>query len=173
MPFFITFNCKFPVTNIKIFLMAKNIKWCFHISSLESFHYQNKNVSLFWCNITAYHSFTQPFQYITSRCSFCFFLFRVCWRFTEQEGKRVEHLYSSLPLPPTHKQSLIYLQPCMCYEYHIFLIELHIITRLLLSTFLNYQLIHWWWTVTFYLLDDLILDFITATLAKVSNGFEP
>ena len=50
-----------------------------------------------------------------------------CW---EREGTI---LYSSLPLPPAHEHSYIYLQLYMPDDYLVFLIGSHIITRLLLD----------------------------------------
>ena len=49
------------------------------------------------------------------------------------------HLYYSLPLPPAHEHSDIYLQLCFWDNYVVFLIALHIITRPQL-----YEIYHLW-----------------------------
>ena len=62
--------------------------------------------------------------------------------------------YSTLPLPPAHEHSDIYLQLCMWDDYHIFLIAPLVFTRLLLDeifTLSNYHLIDWWCEVCFSL----------------------
>ena len=57
-----------------------------------------------------------------------------------------ECLYSSLPFPPTHKHSEIYLQLRMWDNYHVILVAPLVTTRLYsmrFSTLLNYYLIIW------------------------------
>ena len=65
------------------------------------------------------------------------FCIRVCFHghlpCTEQQGKGEDHLYSFLPLPPNHEHSAIYLRFCIWDDYHVFLIALQVVTRLLLS----------------------------------------
>ena len=67
-----------------------------------------------------------------SFCSIRFF-FHGHWRLTVQQGKGGDHVYSTLPLPPAHKHSDIYLQLCMWDDYHLFLITLLVFTRLPLN----------------------------------------
>ena len=55
------------------------------------------------------------------------------WRLTRQQGKEGVHLLFTLPLPPAHEYSDIYLQLCMWDDYHIFLIVPLVFTRLLLD----------------------------------------
>ena len=52
-------------------------------------------------------------------------------------GREVTIAYSTLPLPPAHKYSYIYLQLCMWDDYHMFLIATPGFTRLLLDE-INY-----------------------------------
>ena len=55
------------------------------------------------------------------------------WKLTGQQLKGVDHLYSTLPLPPVHGHSDTYLQLCMWDDYHIFLITPLVFNRLLLD----------------------------------------
>ena len=85
--------------------------------------------------------------YIQVECSFwvtflfnkkvVFFSIRVFfhghWQLTGQQGKGGDHLFSTLPLPPTHEHSDIYLQLCTWDGYHIFLIVTLAFTKLLLD----------------------------------------
>ena len=52
---------------------------------------------------------------------------------TAREGRGETIFYSTLPLPPAHEHSDIYLQLCMWDDYHIFLIAPLVFTRLLLD----------------------------------------
>ena len=53
---------------------------------------------------------------------------------SQDSMRRKENIfYFPLPLEPVHKHSDRYLQVCMCYDYHIFLIALLLYTRLLLD----------------------------------------
>ena len=69
---------------------------------------------------------------------FCFF-FLSKFSFTgtgdSQNNRQGEgtSFYSTLPLPPAHEYSDIYLQLCMWDDYHIFLIASLVLTRLLLD----------------------------------------
>ena len=77
--------------------------------------------------------------------------------------------YSTLPLPPAHEYSDIYLQLCMWDDYHIFLIASHVFTRLLLDEILPPYWIAIWLIddakfVLVCLLDDLILGFCYSNL---------
>ena len=79
-------------------------------------------------------------------------------------GREGTIFYSTVPLPPAHEHSDIYLQLCMWDDYHIFLIATLVFTRLLLDDILppyriTIYLIDWWCEVCFCLLDDLILGF--------------
>ena len=82
----------------------------------------------------------------------------------DSRGREGTIFYSTLPLPPAHEHSDIYLQLCMWDDYHIFLIATLVFTRLLLDDILppyriTIYLIDWWCEVCFCLLDDLILGF--------------
>ena len=68
------------------------------------------------------------------------------------EGRGGEHLYSSLPIPPVHEHSDIYLQLCMWDDYHVFSIASLVTTRLILS---EIYLPSYWTTI--WLIDDGIL----------------
>ena len=77
--------------------------------------------------------------------------------------------YSTLPLPPAHEYSDIYLQLWMWDDYHIFLIASRIFTRLLLHEILPPYWIAIWLIddakfVLVCLLDDLILGFCYSNL---------
>ena len=90
------------------------------------------------------------------------------WRFTGRYGKVGDHLYSSITLPPTYEHPDVYLL-YMWDDYHIFLIALLAITRLLLDDEI-YRLIglpsDWLMMECKFLFafcDELILGFIVAT----------
>ena len=51
----------------------------------------------------------------------------------DSRGREGTIFYSTLPLPPAHEHSDIYLQLCMWDDYHIFLIAPLVFTRLLLD----------------------------------------
>ena len=51
----------------------------------------------------------------------------------DSRGKEGTIFYSTLPLPPVHEHSDIYLQLCMWDDYHVFLIATLVFTRLLLD----------------------------------------
>ena len=77
--------------------------------------------------------------------------------------------YSTLPLPPTHEHSDIYLQLCTWDDYHIFLIATLVFTRLLLDEILPPYRITIWLIddvkfVLVCLLDDLIPGFWYSSL---------
>ena len=73
------------------------------------------------------------------------------WRLA---GKQGTIFYSTLPLPPAHEHSGIYLQLCMWDDYQIFLIaplvlpDCHSMRFTALS---NYHLIDWWCDIDFCL----------------------
>ena len=84
-------------------------------------------------------------------------------------GRERTIFYFTLPLPPTHKHSDIYLQLCMWDDYHIFLIATLVFTRLLLDENLPPYRITIWLIddvkfVLVCLLDDLILGFCYSNL---------
>ena len=79
------------------------------------------------------------------------------WQCTGQQGKWEDYLYSSLPPPPDHEHSDIYLQFCIWDDYFLLLIALHVISRRLFH--MNYpHLGIWMWLNIKWLLDDLMLD---------------
>ena len=77
----------------------------------------------------------------------------------DSRGREGAIFYSTLPLPPVHKHSDIYLQLCIWDDYHIFLIAPLVFTRLLLDEiyhliqllldwlmmWCNFCLFTWWW----------------------------
>ena len=71
--------------------------------------------------------------------SFFFFFFLSGFSFTDtndsqdSRGRERTIFYSTLPLPPAHEHSDIYLQLCMWDDYHTFLIATLVFTRLLLD----------------------------------------
>ena len=87
-------------------------------------------------------------------------------RFTRQQGKGEDHLFSTLPLPPAYEQWDIYLQLCMWDDYHIFLIATLVFTRLLLDEIYHLIELPFEWLIDdamfVCLLDELILGFVTA-----------
>ena len=68
------------------------------------------------------------------------------------------NFYSTLPLPPAHKYSDIYLKLCMWDDYHIFLIATLLFTRLLLNEI--------------YYLIELPFCFCYSNLTWETGGFE-
>ena len=93
--------------------------------------------------------------------------------------------YSTLPLPPAHEHSDIYLQLCMWDDYHVLLIATLVFTRLLLDEiyhlielpidWLSDWLIDWLIDDPMFvsLLDDyLILGFCYSNLTWENGGFE-
>ena len=79
------------------------------------------------------------------------------------------HLCSSLPLSANHEHPDFSLQLCMWGEYHIFVIATPVNTT---TIWWDLPPSNWWWNVNFYLLDDLILVFVTAILKRENSGFE-
>ena len=87
----------------------------------------------------------------------------------DSRGREGTIFYSTLPLPPAHEHSDIYLQLCMWDDYHIFLIATLVFTRLLLDEILPPYRITIWLIddvkfVLVCLLDDLILGFCYSNL---------
>ena len=83
------------------------------------------------------------------------------WQFTGHQAKGGTIFYSTLPLPPTHKDSDIYLQLCTWDYYHIFLIAMLVFTRLLLGeTYHLFKLLFdWWCNVDFCLFGCWLIRF--------------
>ena len=69
-------------------------------------------------------------------------------------GRQGTIFYSTLPLPPAHKHSDIYLQLCMWDDYHIFLTAPLVFIRLLNLWELPY------YQITIWLIDDVMLIFV-------------
>ena len=69
----------------------------------------------------------------------------------DNRGKEGTFFYSTLPLPPAHEHSDIYVQLCTWDDYHLFLIALPVFTRLLLDgiyhliELLFHWLMMWYW----------------------------
>ena len=72
------------------------------------------------------------------------FFFLLRFSFTDSRGREGAIFYSTLPLPPAHKDSAIYLQLCMWDDYHLFLIVMLAFARLLLDEILPPYLITIW-----------------------------
>ena len=73
----------------------------------------------------------------------------------DSSGREETIFCSTLPLPPTPEHWEIYLQICMSYDYHVFLIAALVFTRLLLDEIyhlieLPISLIDWWYNVCFF-----------------------
>ena len=110
-------------------------------------------------NFTGKHSPRNPFL------KNCFFLSG--FSFTDiddsQDSREREgtFVYSTLPLPPAHQHSGIYLELCMWDDYHIFLIATLLFTRLIVDEI--YHQIEL--PLPFVcLLDDLVLDVLLLQL---------
>ena len=83
----------------------------------------------------------------------------------DSRGREGTIFYSTLPLPPAHEHSDIYLQLCMWDDYHIFLIASLVFTRLLLDEI--YHLIE----LPFWLIDDVTLSVCLFTWLFDSSFF--
>ena len=90
------------------------------------------------------------------------------WQLTGQQGKGGDLFFPTLPLPPAHEHSDIYLQLCEWDDYHIFLIALLVFTRLQLHEIYHHtELPFDWlmmWSFFVCLLNDLILGFCYSNL---------
>ena len=109
---------------------------------------------------------------LSNSCFFFFvFFFLSGFSFTDTDdsqdsrGREGTIFYSTLPLPPAHEHSDIYLQLCMWDDYHIFLIALLVFTRLLLYEI--YHLIE----LPFWLIDDVTLSVCLFTWLFDSSFF--
>ena len=113
---------------------------------------------MIWASNIAFFSF-----FFSSRV-----FFHGHWQLTGQQGKGGAIFYSTLPLPPAHEHSKIYLQLCTWDDYHIFLIARLVFTRLLLDNI--YYLIEllfdwlmmWYWFLFTCLLNWFYLGSVTA-----------
>ena len=114
-----------------------------------------------------------------SKCAF--FFSSVFFKDTDDSqgsrGKEVIIFYSTLPLPPTHEEHWdIYLQLRMWDNYHVFLIETLVFTRLLLDGIYHLIELPFEWliddAVFVCLLDELILGFCYSDLTLETGGFE-
>ena len=85
-------------------------------------------------------------------------------------GREGTFFYSTLPLPPDHEHSDIYLQLCMWDNYHIFLITPLVFTILLLDE--TIWLIDDVGLVFVCLRDDLILAFLLQQFETGTRGLE-
>ena len=81
----------------------------------------------------------------------------------DSRGREGPIVYSTLPLPPAHEHSDIYLQLCMWGNYHVFLIATLVFTRLLLDEIYHLIELPFDWLIDdamfVCLLDELILGF--------------
>ena len=91
----------------------------------------------------------------------CFFSIRVFFTDTDNSqdsrGSKGTIFYSTLPLPPTHEQSDIYLQLGMWDDYHIFS---HTITFCIYQTTIRWDLRFWWYRIIIRLIDNVMLLFV-------------
>ena len=94
----------------------------------------------------------------------------------ESRGREGTISYSSLPLPPTHKHSNIYLQLCMWDDYHVFSIATLVFSRLLHDEIYHLIELPFEWLIDdamfACLLDELILGFCYSDLSLETGGFE-
>ena len=128
------------------------------------------------------HPFLNPSEIVALPLRFCkhqknFYFFLAGFSFTDTDdslnSREMEGtiFYSTLPLPPSHEHSDIYLQLCMWDDYHVFLIATLVFTRLLLDQI--YHLTELPFDVMFvWLLGDLILRFCYSNLRRETGGFE-
>ena len=111
-----------------------------------------------------------------------FFFFLSGFSFTDTDnsqdsrGREGTIFYSTLPLPPAHEHSDIYLQLCMWDDYHIFLIAPLVFTRLLLDEIYHFIELPFDWLIDdamlLCLLDELIPGFCYSDLIWETGGFE-
>ena len=111
-----------------------------------------------------------------------FFFFLSSFFFTnidysnDSSGKEGTIFYSTLPLPPVHEHSDIYLQLCMWDNYHVFLIATLAFTRLILDEIYHLIKLPFDWltddAMFVLLLDDLIWGFCYSILTPETGEFE-
>ena len=97
--------------------------------------------------------------------------FWVIFSFTDTDNSQCSRggeegtiFYSTLPLPPAHEHSDIYLQLCAWDDYHIFLVATLVCTRLLcysmgFTTLSDYYLIDWLMMWCWFLFVSLLIWF--------------
>ena len=94
----------------------------------------------------------------------------------DSRGREGTIFYFTLPLPPAHEHSDIYLQLCMWDDYHVFLIATLVFTRLLLDEIYHLIKLPFEWLIDdamfVCLLDELILGFCYSNLTLETGGFE-
>ena len=95
---------------------------------------------------------------------------------TGQQGKGGDHLLFTLPLPPVHEHSDIYLQLCMWDDYHIFLIAPLVFTRLLLDEIydlIELPFVDWWCDIYLFIYVMIwFYLFCSISLKGETGGFE-
>ena len=86
----------------------------------------------------------------------------------DSRGREGTIFYSTLPLPPAHEHSDIYLQLCMWDDYHVFLIATLVFTRLLLDEIYHLSELPFEWLIDdamfLCLRDELKLGFCYSDL---------
>ena len=111
---------------------------------------------------------------------YIYFFIRVFFTDTDDSqdsrGREGTIFYSTLPLPPAHEHSDIYLQLCMWDDYHVFLIATLVFTRLLLDEIYHLIELPFEWLIHdamfVCLLDELTLGFCYSDLTLETGGFE-
>ena len=110
-----------------------------------------ENLGLHKRQLLKYH---KPIPILVSMESFNFFSIRAFfWRHCQLTGSREMEgtfFYSTLPLPPTHEHSDIYVQLCTWDDYHIFLFATFVFTRLLLDEIYHYLELLFHWLIMWY-----------------------
>ena len=87
------------------------------------------------------------------------------WQLTGQQGKGGPIFYSTLPLPPAHEHSDIYLQLCTWGGYHIFFIAMLVLTRLLLDEIYHLiELLFDWLKMWYWFLFTCLLNWFFVLL---------
>ena len=87
------------------------------------------------------------------------------WQLTGQQGKEGPIFYSTLPLPPAHEHSDIYLQLCTCGGYHIVFIAMLVLTRLLLDEIYHLiELLFDWRKMWYWFLFTCLLNWFFVLL---------
>ena len=87
------------------------------------------------------------------------------WQLTGQQGKGGPIFYSTLPLPPAHEHSDIYLQLCTWGGYHIFFIAMLVLTRLLLDEIYHLiELLFDWLNMWYWFLFTCLLNWFFVLL---------
>ena len=99
-----------------------------------------------------------------------------CRSLKDNRGREGTVFYSAVPLPPTHEHSDTFLQLCMWYDYHVFLIKTPVFIRLILDGIYHLIALLFDWLVDdvmfVCLLHNLILGFCYSNLIRETGGFE-